>query len=1455
MATPSFVVPTSPSGSQSKAAHYGTLVPAPPPRGRGESMQHMSLRARRPLGKGKDLGVGVEVLLEKSPGVSSAKHHQNGKGVAPEISAKGNADSNLIPCVAGPQKGGKSSYAKSSTVGLVSGPGKGNKGSAGGAKPGDLGAASQYAEQVAVVSETVGRAGSKGGGISIKGGSTTKGAMLKGGTTTSNTNEKDGRRVSTPNICSEDARQAALAYQCEIERYNADDVLDFKHADFRRGRDTKPQGVATTATTSGVDEPQSPTFAAQRIAELQLVKPKIPKDRTTVGEDIRDIVLSSAQEAHIVLPSTRYSASASGPPESPQDISPRPNADSSRPANSQQAGTWTRQGDADFVSSLRESPTKARSSILCVTVDRTLTSSTDARSPSRNVDVVPHNRNVIEETRIMRSMPVQDHDDIHADHIVDLHVGDRIDEDVSTVLNATSCTTPETVEVEAPRRRGRSGDGSGGQSKTRKRRKRNNRGHSGSSTSRSPETRQLLSTAQDSSTPRLLPQHDGSNSITNSISNNPNVEEQDPSSRTNLASCAEVSELFEFPSTKTPSVQGFARTLEGVEYIASPNSNTRPAPGGGIISYIPPRPGKGTSSTSRSSSKNRKAITRPPCLLLPEGPREKTDHAARFLLELARQYARDMAEAETAAPPPEGSAPSAVPQSSNNLDASSAAGDVRDQAEGEGGSGTAVVVTGEQDGGAESGGGADGPVPALNIPTTSGPSVITPEEAPSEAAAPEDAVAASGNATSSTSAAGADAPAPKTPTSSKNKSVMELDASPTSYMARADAERSGMIPQSGSKKASVSFRIPTPEQTPVSGPLIVQRAADMPRPADEPSLAKVVGKNVELFMGFLIDPVYGKKQARGNRIPLYRDWKNIKALSCVDKSLHIIISKHILVQRTAQLQKHRAGERDLRNELGKFWKDQWGRMQEVAEKNRELRLAGWEEEMKERVAEMLKEQGIRDSLQEGDEEQYGDEDYNMMGMEGSSVTFLTFLPPGPDDINTPVVMMDQRDHEQQIQKEAPKKSFYVDEEDTLDQRTSRLLYDLADTELVLDSRNYRSAAEDHNILAEDEVDPLLLEIERHVAHHELSKDEAMVAITEALGEHVGFVSDRMLAEEEQATYYKEKTGNEDLLGEEEWLDGHEGQREAGQDQGPSTLPDFLDIIAGEASEEREGQGTAAASHILNIELAGSRISMGPNESSNTSHDVSASAEDTRVVRLLIDLPSHHTPCAARDDEDDHTRQATKRAAIVVVARDGSISISFPSNHDQALHSHNQGRQDQQGEPSAARGSAVNAVRSQRRETSPGTSKNTTSRVYPTVLTEEEEFLATYDNEMIDALAPFAPSLHFPSSSASQQTDNARSIVKPISADEAQATLKAINTFNPDVMAASAKREIVNLKSAFAQFFTAWSKAAEIAPIVNQEDDFRKHVLAMSAVPKDWSVKDWAKQAVHAVTEKNDNDVE
>lgn len=95
--------------------------------------------------------------------------------------------------------------------------------------------------------------------------------------------------------------------------------------------------------------------------------------------------------------------------------------------------------------------------------------------------------------------------------------------------------------------------------------------------------------------------------------------------------------------------------------------------------------------------------------------------------------------------------------------------------------------------------------------------------------------------------------------------------------------------------------------------------------------------------------------------------------------------------------------------------------------------------------------------------------------------------------------------------------------------------------------------------------------------------------------------------------------------------------------------------------------------------------------------------------------------------------------------------------------------------------------------------------------------------------------------------------KALSRDEARQTLSEIADFNPDVIGKVAKQELIHLKSAFAQFFTSWSRAAEIAPSVGQEEDFRKHIFSMANVPKNWGTKEWAKQAVYSMTEKQKHD--
>lgn len=76
----------------------------------------------------------------------------------------------------------------------------------------------------------------------------------------------------------------------------------------------------------------------------------------------------------------------------------------------------------------------------------------------------------------------------------------------------------------------------------------------------------------------------------------------------------------------------------------------------------------------------------------------------------------------------------------------------------------------------------------------------------------------------------------------------------------------------------------------------------------------------------------------------------------------------------------------------------------------------------------------------------------------------------------------------------------------------------------------------------------------------------------------------------------------------------------------------------------------------------------------------------------------------------------------------------------------------------------------------------------------------------------------------------------MSQEEAKATLKSLNALDPYDIETVAKRELLHLKAAFASFYTAWGRAATIAPQVSHQDDFKKHLFAMAGAPSNWQTK-------------------
>lgn len=96
--------------------------------------------------------------------------------------------------------------------------------------------------------------------------------------------------------------------------------------------------------------------------------------------------------------------------------------------------------------------------------------------------------------------------------------------------------------------------------------------------------------------------------------------------------------------------------------------------------------------------------------------------------------------------------------------------------------------------------------------------------------------------------------------------------------------------------------------------------------------------------------------------------------------------------------------------------------------------------------------------------------------------------------------------------------------------------------------------------------------------------------------------------------------------------------------------------------------------------------------------------------------------------------------------------------------------------------------------------------------------------------------------------------KGLSQEEAKSTLKELHGLDSVDIEHVARRELLHLKAAFAGFYTSWSRAASIAPTVSQQDDFKKHLFAMAGAPREWNTKDWVKQAVYSVMDKNQENI-
>ncbi|CAD7923315.1 unnamed protein product [Amoebophrya sp. A120] len=502
-------------------------------------------------------------------------------------------------------------------------------------------------------------------------------------------------------------------------------------------------------------------------------------------------------------------------------------------------------------------------------------------------------------------------------------------------------------------------------------------------------------------------------------------------------------------------------------------------------------------------------------------------------------------------------------------------------------------------------------------------------------------------------------------------------------------------------------------------------------PEDPPSLRKVVAKNLELFLAFLIDPVYAPKKGR-EKVVLYRDWHNVKNLSVVSKSLHIVISKHMLLQRTELMIKHRENERDLRTEVGRFWKDQWSRMQEVAEKNRELRFAPMEAEKAAQAEAAAQAQATM--VSEVKNNKFGG------GLPPGSFDPSSFLPSPTEIPNQDVV-------------------FRSDERET--------------------EQLSRATAQSRTTAApgEQQEQGITEDLEQVLAIHQKQ-------IAELLARQQEIVQRQLLSE------------NADALS-----------------TSPRTNAAFFDLYAGISMVEAGNRPSSKqSSQMMNL----GRVSVGLTPRIEV---MGANGEQTSIV--FESKYGSNTTAAGNTTVHDQAKNPPPTTS------DFENSLEDRLDTDRA--------RDQTWQELLAISGYVEYQQEMQRER---LARDETERYFEGVKHEVQEIENTLYNK-----------------SQHPQLAN-ETLVKPIPVDEANATLKELGNYSSEAIGSSAKREIINLKSAFAQFFTAWSKAAEIAPIVNQEDDFRKHVLAMSAVPKDWSAKDWAKQAVHAMTERADgSDIE
>ena len=93
------------------------------------------------------------------------------------------------------------------------------------------------------------------------------------------------------------------------------------------------------------------------------------------------------------------------------------------------------------------------------------------------------------------------------------------------------------------------------------------------------------------------------------------------------------------------------------------------------------------------------------------------------------------------------------------------------------------------------------------------------------------------------------------------------------------------------------------------------------------------------------------------------------------------------------------------------------------------------------------------------------------------------------------------------------------------------------------------------------------------------------------------------------------------------------------------------------------------------------------------------------------------------------------------------------------------------------------------------------------------------------------------------------IVRPksILPDDAEVLLKAIAGMETSKIDRIAKKELVSLKAAFAAFFTSWSRAAEIAETVGQ-DELRGNMGSLAQVPATWNARSWAVSALATLQE-------